>query len=46
MSMMLKFNPAIIPRNLVVEKALSLAIMEQDYNFLNDFIVALLKPYE
>ena len=44
--MMLKFNPAIIPRNHLVEKALSLAVMEQDYNFLNDFIVALLKPYE
>jgi uncharacterized protein YdiU (UPF0061 family) len=44
--MMIKFNPTIIPRNHLVEKALSLAVMEQDYNFLNDFIVALLKPYE
>jgi uncharacterized protein YdiU (UPF0061 family) len=44
--MMLKFNPAIIPRNHLVEKALSLAVMEQNYNFLNDFIAALLKPYE
>lgn len=44
--MMLKHNPAVIPRNYLVEKALSLAIMEQDYKFLNDLISALQKPYE
>ena len=44
--MMLKHNPAIIPRNYLVEKALSLAVVDQDYHFLNDFIAALLKPYE
>ena len=44
--MMLKHNPAIIPRNYLVEKALSMAMMDQDYTLLNDFIVALLNPYE
>ena len=43
---MLKHNPAVIPRNYLVEKALSLAIMEQNYKFLNDLISALQKPYE
>ncbi|MFY8176835.1 MAG: protein adenylyltransferase SelO, partial [Candidatus Methylopumilus universalis] len=43
--MMLKHNPAVIPRNYLVEKALSLAVVDQDYHFLNDFIAALLKPY-
>ena len=44
--MMLKHNPAVIPRNYLVEKALSLAVVDEDYRFLNDFIAALLKPYE
>ena len=44
--MMLKHNPAVIPRNYLVEKALSLAVADQDYKFLNDFTAALLKPYE
>jgi serine/tyrosine/threonine adenylyltransferase len=44
--MMLKYNPAIIPRNYLVEKALSLAVVDQDYKFLNDLIAALQKPYE
>ena len=44
--MMLKHNPAVIPRNYLVEKALSLAVMEQDYKLLNDLIEALQKPYE
>ncbi|QDC45523.1 YdiU family protein [Candidatus Methylopumilus universalis] len=44
--MMLKHNPAVIPRNYLVEKALSLAVVDQDYHFLNDFIAALLMPYE
>ena len=44
--MMSKHNPATIPRNYLVEKALSLAFMEQDYKLLNDFIAALQKPYE
>jgi len=44
--MMLKHNPAVIPRNYLVEKALSLAVVDQDYRFLNDFIAALLNPYE
>jgi uncharacterized protein YdiU (UPF0061 family) len=44
--MMLKHNPAVIPRNYLVEKALSLAEVDQDYRFLNNFIAALLKPYE
>jgi uncharacterized protein YdiU (UPF0061 family) len=44
--MMLKHNPAIIPRNYLVEKALSTAVNDQDYRFLNDFIAALQKPYE
>jgi uncharacterized protein YdiU (UPF0061 family) len=43
---MLKHNPAVIPRNYLVEKALSLAVVDQDYKFLNDFLAALLKPYE
>ena len=43
---MLKHNPAVIPRNYLVEKALSLAVADQDYKFLNDLIAALLKPYE
>ena len=43
---MLNHNPAVIPRNYLVEKALSLAVVDQDYKFLNDFIAALLKPYE
>ena len=44
--MMLKHNPAIIPRNYLVEKALSLAVTDQDYRFLNDLIASLQKPYE
>ncbi|MEY2928640.1 MAG: hypothetical protein RLZZ583_203 [Pseudomonadota bacterium] len=44
--MMLKHNPAVIPRNYLVEKALSLAVADQDYRLLNDFISALQKPYE
>jgi uncharacterized protein YdiU (UPF0061 family) len=44
--MMLKHNPAIIPRNYLVEKALSIAVNDQDYRLLNDFIAALQKPYE
>ncbi len=44
--MMLKHNPAVIPRKYLVEKALSLAVVDQDYRFLNDFIAALLNPYE
>jgi len=44
--MMLKHNPAVIPRNYLVEKALSLAVADQDYRLLNDFIAALQKPYE
>ncbi len=44
--MMLRHNPAVIPRNYLVEKALSLAVEDQDYIFLNDFIAALQKPYE
>jgi uncharacterized protein YdiU (UPF0061 family) len=43
---MLKHNPAVIPRNYLVEKALSLAVADQDYKFLDDLIAALLKPYE
>jgi uncharacterized protein YdiU (UPF0061 family) len=43
---MLKYNPAVIPRNYLVEKALSLAVADHDYKFLNDLIAALLKPYE
>ena len=44
--MMLKHNPAVIPRNYLVEKALALAVADQDYRLLNDFIAALQKPYE
>ena len=44
--MMFKHNPAVIPRNYLVEKALSMAVVNQDYNLLNDFIEALLSPYE
>ena len=44
--MMLKHNPAVIPRNYLVEKALSLAVADKDYKFLNDLIAALLNPYE
>jgi uncharacterized protein YdiU (UPF0061 family) len=44
--MMLKHNPAVIPRNYLVEKALSMAVIQQDYKLLNDFIEALLSPYE
>ena len=44
--MMLRHNPAVIPRNYLVEKALLLAVQDQDYRFLNDFIAALKKPYE
>jgi uncharacterized protein YdiU (UPF0061 family) len=44
--MMLKHNPAVIPRNYLVEKALSLAVADQDYRLLNDFIAVLQKPYE
>jgi uncharacterized protein YdiU (UPF0061 family) len=43
---MLKHNPAVIPRNYLVEKVLSMAVIEQDYKLLNDFIEALLSPYE
>lgn len=43
---MLKHNPAVIPRNYLVEKALSMAVIDQDYTLLNDFIEALLSPYE
>ena len=43
---MLKHNPAVIPRNHLVEKALSLVVREQDYKLLNDLIGALQKPYE
>jgi len=44
--MMLKHNPAVIPRNYLVEKALSMAEINQNYTLLNDFIAALLSPYE
>lgn len=44
--MMLKRNPAVIPRNHLVEKALSLAVTEQDYKLLNDLLAAIQKPYE
>ena len=44
--MMLKHNPAVIPRNYLVEKALLLAVADQDYRLLNDFIAVLQKPYE
>ena len=44
--LMLKHNPAVIPRNYLVEKALSMAVIDQDYKLLNDFIEALLSPYE
>jgi serine/tyrosine/threonine adenylyltransferase len=44
--MMLKHNPAVIPRNYLVEKALSMAVIEQDYKLLKDFIEALLSPYK
>ena len=44
--MMLKHNPAVIPRNYLVEQALSMAVIDQDYTLLNDFIEALLSPYE
>ena len=44
--MMFKHNPAVIPRNYLVEKALSMVVVNQDYNLLNDFIEALLSPYE
>ena len=44
--MMLKRNPAVIPRNHLVEKALTFAVMEQDYKLLNDLLAALQKPYE
>ncbi len=44
--MMLKHNPAVIPRNYLVEKALALAVADQDYRLLNDFIAVLQKPYE
>ncbi len=44
--MMLRHNPVVIPRNYLVEKALLLAVQDQDYRFLNDFIAALKKPYE
>jgi uncharacterized protein YdiU (UPF0061 family) len=44
--MMLKHNPAVIPRNHLVEKALSLAVIKQDYKLLNDLLAALQNPYE
>ncbi len=44
--MMLKNNPAIIPRNYIVEQALTMAVKEEDTTLLNEFIDALLKPYE
>ena len=44
--MMLKNNPAIIPRNYLVEQALTMAVKEEDTTLLNEFIDALLKPYE
>jgi uncharacterized protein YdiU (UPF0061 family) len=44
--MMLKRNPAVIPRNHLVEKALTFAVMEQDYKLLNDLLAAIQKPYE
>jgi len=44
--MMLKHNPAVIPRNYLVEKALSMAVIDQDYKLLNNFIEALLSPYK
>ena len=43
--LMLKHNPAVIPRNYLVEKALFMAVKDQDYKLLNDFIEALLSPY-
>ena len=44
--MMLKHNPAVIPRNHLVERALSLAGIKQDYKLLNDLVSALQNPYE
>ena len=44
--MMSKHNPAVIPRNYLVEKALSMAVIDQDYTLLNNFIEALQSPYE
>ncbi|MSQ80131.1 MAG: YdiU family protein [Candidatus Methylopumilus sp.] len=45
-TMMLKNNPAVIPRNYLVEKALSNAMTSQDYTLCNSFIEALLNPYQ
>jgi uncharacterized protein YdiU (UPF0061 family) len=44
--MMLKHNPAVIPRNYMVERVLTLAVVDHDYQLLNEFINALQKPYE
>jgi uncharacterized protein YdiU (UPF0061 family) len=43
---MLKHNPAVIPRNYMVERVLTLAVVDHDYQLLNEFINALQKPYE
>lgn len=39
-------NPAIIPRNHVVEEALEAAVKKGDYGVMNKFLKALSKPYE
>ena len=46
LSLMRKSNPSIIPRNHIVENALSLCIDKNDYSLFNDFLKVLANPYE
>jgi len=43
--LMKKHNPAIIPRNYYVEKALTAAVDDNDYTLFNEFSNALTHPY-
>lgn len=44
--LMQRNNPAIIPRNHFVEKALMKAVEENDYTLFEQFLTALAKPYD
>ena len=43
---MKNYNPTIIPRNAIIEKALSKAVDSGDYNYLNDLVKALESPFD
>ena len=46
LNLMLGVNPAIIPRNHIVEKSILAAELNSNYSYFNNLIEVLKKPYE